>query len=136
MADVHVIFPPQGGVLLTHERLPVMQKDTIFWHVHSGNKKVKSVRIKFDKGRSRFFPEIKGKKTAKPNVMEKTITYLSGTAAKGLQLAGSASMWGTAPTFRKGARRFDKYSIYGLDKKGKVIEELDPEIITDRPTKP
>ena len=64
MPEVHVIFPPKGGVLLTHERMPVMQKDTIFWHVHSGNKKVKSVRIKFEKSKSRFFPEIKGKNTA------------------------------------------------------------------------
>lgn len=136
MAELHVIFPPKGGVLVTHERLPVMQKDTIFWHVHSGNKKVKTVRIKFDKGRAKFFPEIKGKNTTKPNVMEKEITYLTGSNAKGLELMGSASLWGTAPGSRKQVRRFDKYTVYGLDKNGKVVESLDPEIITDRPTKP
>jgi hypothetical protein len=128
MTDIHVIFPPTGGVVVTHERQPVIEKGTIFWHVQSGNTNVKSVKIEFDDSDAKSFPV----QTGRQNHLEKTLEYLKGKDALDTQLPGSTSMWGEAPVYGKG-RRDDKYTITGFDGSGKEIAVLDPVIITDRP---
>ena len=138
MADVHVIFPPAGGVLVTHEWLPVLETDTVFWHVYSGNDRVKSVRIAFDKPEARFFSVIDGGKTERRNSLDKPIRYSRPPkGGRAPQLPGSASLWGSAPpAAAEQGRRDEKYTIYGLDENGEPVEKLDPELIIDRPKKP
>jgi hypothetical protein len=120
MAEIHVVFPRQGGVVIAGDPQAVIGGEFISWNIHSLNPAVRRVQIRFDRGDASFF--------VSDSSLEKSVAYTEGEGQ------GQALIWGLAPRFVND-RRDDKYTVEGLDEDGKPIEgaTLDPVIITDRP---
>ena len=116
MAEIHVLFPEEGGIFVHNDEKPALQKEFIHWHIHSKNPGIERVKIEFDSSSARYFP-VNGELT---NSIVKPLT-------------NGSTIWGQAPAYAKVAQRRDKYTVTALDRKGKSVAELDPEIIVCDP---
>ena len=116
MAEIHVLFPKQGGVFIHNDEKPALQGEFIHWHIHSLNSRIEKVKIRFDNSGAGYFP-VNGELT---NSIEKPFR-------------NGSTIWGQAPVYGKVMQRRDKYTVTALDRKGKSVAELDPEIIVDKP---
>jgi hypothetical protein len=117
MSDIHVIFPAKGEVVVSSETHSVLQAEYVNWHVYCQNPKVKKVRILFDDATATFFPG--GRDGKASHEVEK-------------EASDGCTIWGRAPEYRKSLKR-DKYTVQGLDARGRIITALDPELITNDP---
>ncbi len=113
MADIGVLFPRQGGIVIFRWRKPVMAHETIAWHVVSENPEVTQVRVRFVKAGDTFFPRGKKRLTAVTQPLD--------------EASSSTVIWGIAPAPRSVRRA--KYALDGLDRRGEAVVSVDPEII-------
>lgn len=116
MADVHVVFPRDGGVAIHDDVKPVIKGHFVHWHVHSMNERVASVKIEFADNDATYFP-----------VGSAFQSHFEKPLAKG------PTIWGQVPKYKPNGRRRDKYTVTGLDSTGGVVARLDPIIIPDDP---
>jgi hypothetical protein len=134
--------------MVLNDPKPVMGGAFISWHVHCYNSAVKTVRILFDQDKAKYFkvrqPDHSEKLEKK---LEKGLLERNGKEAKekqdatpNLNYKAECVIWGQAPVHSKseyregGAQQIvEKYTVYGLDDKGKELVSLDPEIINDKP---
>jgi len=117
MAEIHVIFPEQGGVAINSNCKSVLKGEYVNWHIYCQVPGIKKVRLRFDSAHATFFP------TGGNGNPTREVTK---------DVEDGSTIWGRAPHYRSNFRR-DKYSIQGLGLNGEVIAELDPEIITHDP---
>ncbi len=138
MADIRVFFPEVGPPQVDLPLAAELKGRRVNWHVHSHNRAVKRVRIRFEAyerpptGFPRDFFGDHGLNAVFNEYTKEMGVFIPNVGA-------SAVIWGEAPTmgeqnYRPYERR-DKYTISGLDQNGNVLAgvELDPEIITDDP---
>ncbi len=138
MANIRVFFPPDGPPQVDLPLAAELKGRRVNWHVHSVNRAVKKVRIrfeKFEKPPNGFPRDFFGDHGRNPEFAE----YTQDLGVFIPMVGANAMIWGEAPTkgeqnYRPYERR-DKYTISGLDTHGNLLEgcELDPEIITDDP---
>ena len=126
MANINVVFPKSGKPLVTGDPKGCLSNEPITWQVYSLNKRLKSVKIEFQKGD--FFKDCE--KLGGPKACTKNFTVNDS--------GGYTVMVGVSPKIAKknGKRRTDKYTIYGYtgtDGGGTMKVKLDPKIITDPP---
>lgn len=145
MADVHVVITNKGGVddiIVMPEQLPVLDEDFIFWHVSSDHPKVDAVEIAFDDNDALFFEfrDASGVIQEEPNYRKELASRdepeqsaeQAQQADSGLRLKKSVLISGRAPRFGKDIKR-NKYTVKGLDNRGKTVLSEDPTILTTKP---
>ena len=120
MADIQVVIPKKatGEILVFGEKKATLFDEGITWHFRNDMPaKVKRVRIEFKRKSARFFPN----KPVDQHFLEK-------------DLAKGDTIWGRTPRYKGTVH--DKYSIYGLNAKGKKVIAKDPMIISSDPDRP
>jgi hypothetical protein len=153
MSDINVYLPKSGGVEVSSKSQPVMEDDLVYWHFRSDNPDVWQIEIAFEKAKATFFPQEDG---GPVDVLKKNLSFSSSLGPKDDRKDGVITVWGRAPVFKKKdmpyevrhkkkkqelhkLQREDKYTIRGLNQSGESADPealLDPEIITDKPTRP
>jgi len=130
MHEIEVTFPSPSGTspVVTQMLQRGRSDDMIVWDVICCDPKVKFIDIEFKEPAALFFRESKGKGTPDTNRIVKEMK-------KG---RCRMQIYGHAPAYQgKRAPVQDKYTIRGWDdqggKPGKMIAELDPLWVTDKP---
>jgi hypothetical protein len=126
MAEIQVIFPSVGDAIVHSDPKAALWGECITWHILNQNKNIKKVKIEFDSRDAEFFPNVKN----------------GGRHRYVKDLSGGSTIWGVAPDHKDEItdpsdpkrRRLEKYTVSGLDEDGKVISELDPQIVNSDPT--
>lgn len=121
MLKIKVNFPAEGNPTVAGDQEAAIAGSPLVWDVTSFNKKVDKCRVQFDNGKLNYFGQRRKR-------LDKKIKY-------GPDGMGSVQIEATAPAIRSKKKhlRHDKYTVFGLDAKGKVLCENDPEIIVIRP---
>lgn len=117
VADINVIFPKKGNACVIHEADVLPRGAIVTWCFHSDNPKIETVEVEFDDPSATFFPN-----APNPTKFSKKLEH------------GEADFYGHVPNYgRLSNPMIAKYTVRGLDKKGKEIVSQDPVIVTPQP---
>jgi len=123
MPEVHVIFPPQGPAIVSHETQACVRERFVIWHIRSENPKIKHVLLEFKNPKDEFF-------SGSHRILAEMNPY---TKPRSRSPRRSHQMvWGQAPNLpRRLLRRRSKYTVFGKGSDGKtdVVSRLDPMIL-------
>jgi|WetSurMetagenome_2_1015567.scaffolds.fasta_scaffold712566_1 hypothetical protein len=146
MADIHVIFPEFGGIVPSNRSRRVLKREPVTWHIYCENTAIAKIRIVFTgclaglaapnpvfvrvnaAAQAPFFATLGGPMFSADGEILWTTVFVLGEKKE----FGECIISGSAPISPTGYYTY-KYSIEALNAGGKVIEKLDPEIITDDP---